>query len=86
MKIPKNVPKQLPGNFRQVVAGETIQGDDVVTDMCKKPVGLVVGVGNKFATVFNFGPRDTFRVFKVLQSDTVSVNGYTYAIWRQRYD
>ena len=83
MKIPKNIPKQLPNGFRQVTAGETIQGDDVVTDKNRKPTGLVVGVGKHFATVFNFESRDTFRVFKVLQSGTVVCNGHTYAIWRQ---
>ncbi len=83
MRIPKDVPKRLPENFRRVVAGETIQNDDVVTDTHKKPLGLVVGVGKQFATVFDFKLRETFRVFKVLQSDTVTCNGYPYAIWRQ---
>jgi hypothetical protein len=82
MNMPKNIPKCLPTDFRQVVAGETIQMDDVVTDPFKKPKGLVVGVGKQFATVFDFGLRETVRVFKVLQTDTVTCNGYTYVIWR----
>lgn len=60
-----------------------MQDDDVITDLNKKPVGLVVGVGKQFATVFDFGLRETFRLLKVLQSDTVTNNGYTYKIWRQ---
>jgi len=83
MRIPKIVPKHLPGNFRRVVAGETMQDDDIVTAGNKQPIGLVVGVGKQFATVFDFGLRENFRVFKVLQSDTVVYNGYTYLIWRQ---
>jgi hypothetical protein len=83
MRIPKNTPQQLPNDFRRVVAGETIQKDDVVTDMYKKPLGLVVGVGNQFATIFAFGSRENFRVFKVLQTDTITCDGFTYAIWRQ---
>ena len=83
MKIPKITPQHLPDNFRRVIAGETIQKDDIATDTYKKPLGLVVGVGKQFATVFEFGSRKTFRVFKVLQTDTVICNGFTYAIWRQ---
>jgi len=83
MNIPKITPKRLPAHFRQVVAGEIMQDDDVVTDLSKKPIGLVVGVGKQFATVFDFGLRETFRLLKVLQSDTVTNNGYTYKIWRQ---
>ena len=83
MKIPKITPQHLPENFRRVVAGETIQKDDIVTDKYKKPLGLVVGVGNKFATVFDFGLREDFRVFKVMQTDTVTCNGFTFEIWRQ---
>jgi hypothetical protein len=82
-KVPKNVPKHLPANFRHVVAGETIHDDDVVTDTNRVPVGLVVGVGKQFATVFSFGSRETFRILKVLQSDAVTCNGYTFVVWRQ---
>jgi len=83
MNLPKITPKRLPENFRRVVAGETIQKDDVVTDRYKKPMGLVVGVGKQFATVFDFGLRDDFRVFKVMQTDTVTCNGFTFEVWRQ---
>lgn len=83
MKIPKTIPQHLPDNFRRVIAGETIQKDDITADMYKKPLGLVVGVGKQFATVFEFESRKTFRVFKVPQTDTVTCNGYTFAIWRQ---
>ena len=83
MKIPKIVPKHLPGNFRRVAAGETIQDDDILTDRNRKPLGLVVGVGKQFATVFDFGLREIFRILKVLQSNTVAYNGFTFEIWRQ---
>ena len=83
MRIPKITPQHLPENFHRVVAGEAIQKDDVVADKYKKPLGLVVGVGNQFATIFDFETRETFRVFKVLQADTVTCNGFTFAIWRQ---
>jgi hypothetical protein len=47
MKLPKNTPRHLPDSFRRVVAGETLQKDDGVTDKNKKPIGLVVGVGKQ---------------------------------------
>ena len=83
MKIPKIIPQHLPDNFHRVLAGETIQQDDVAADRYKKPLGLVVGVGNQFATIFDFETRKTFRVFKVLQTDTVTCNDFTFAVWRQ---
>ena len=81
--IPKITPKHLPVHFRRVVAGETIQQDDIVTDRNKKPLGLVVGVGKQFATIFDFALREDLRVFKVLQTDTVTCNGFTFQVWRQ---
>ena len=84
MNIPKSTPKHLPGNFRRVVAGETLQKDDVVTDRNKKPIGLVVGVGKQFATVFDFELRKSVRVFKVMQTDTVVCDGCLFVLWRQQ--
>jgi len=83
MKIPKNTPKHLPGGFRHVAAGETLQKDDVVTDKNKKPIGLVIGVGKQFATLFDFETRKSVRVFKVLQSDSVVCDGWLFLFWRQ---
>jgi len=83
MNIPKSTPKHLPGSFRRVVAGEALQKDDVVTDKNRKPIGLVVGVGKQFATVFDFELRKSVRIFKVMQSDTVVCDGRLFVPWRQ---
>lgn len=83
MKIPKNAPKHLPEGFRHVAAGEVLRQDDVVTDRDRKPIGLVVGVGKQFATIFAFESRKSVRVFKVLQSDSVVCDGYLFMFWRQ---